>query len=178
MTAKIILSEGNITKLRVSAIVNAANFTLLGGGGVDGAIHKEAGPGLLAECRKIGGCMTGEAVLTKGYNLNARFVIHAVGPEWQGGYSKEDELLASAYKNALRLLVQNNLKSIAFPAISIGTYGFPVNRATQIAVKTVFNFLDDGADIAEVIFVCYQSMVTNVYRQELARQEIKFDLKL
>ncbi len=133
MTTKITLHEGNIAKQQVSAIVNAANFTLLGGGGVDGAIHKAAGPGLLAECRKIGGCMTGDAVITEGYNLNARFVIHAVGPEWQGGYAQEDELLKSAYTNALEILVQKGLKSIAIPSISTGAFGFPLNRATQIA---------------------------------------------
>ncbi|MFC1481972.1 O-acetyl-ADP-ribose deacetylase [Candidatus Neomarinimicrobiota bacterium] len=177
MATKITLLEGNIVKQQVSAIVNAANFTLLGGGGVDGAIHKAAGPGLLAECRAIGGCMTGDAVITKGYNLRAKFVIHAVGPEWQGGYSQEEELLASAYKNSLQLLVQNNLKSIAIPAISTGAYGFPLNRATQIAVKTVIEFVDDHPEISEVIFVTYQSMATSMYQQELTKLAVDFVLK-
>ena len=177
MATRISLVEGDIVRQRVSAIVNAANFNLLGGSGVDGSIHKAAGPGLLAECRKIGGCMTGEPVLTQGYNLGARYVIHAVGPEWQGGYSQEDELLASAYKNSLKLLVQNNLKSVALPAISTGAYGFPHNRATQIAVKTVIDFLDDGPDIAELIFVCNQPMLINFYQQELTKLGVEFVLK-
>ena len=177
MATKITLLEGNIVKQQVSAVVNAANFTLLGGSGVDGAIHKAAGPGLLAECRKIGGCMTGEAVITKGYNLKARYVIHAVGPEWQGGYSQEDELLASAYKNSLLLLVQNNLKSIALPAISTGAYGFPLNRATPIAVKTVIDFLDDSPDILELNFVCGQSTLINIYQQELTKLGVEFILR-
>ena len=135
--AHISVWQGDITTLAVDAIVNAANRSLLGGGGVDGAIHRAAGPRLLAECRRIGGCPTGEARLTAGYDLPARYVIHAVGPVWQGGSGDEEALLASAYRSALVLAREHGLKSIAFPAISTGIYGFPAERAARIAIATI-----------------------------------------
>ncbi|MBK4215832.1 O-acetyl-ADP-ribose deacetylase [Paracoccus caeni] len=135
--------QGDITTLNVDAIVNAANSSLLGGGGVDGAIHRAAGPELLAECRNIGGCPTGEARITKGYDLQARHVIHTVGPVWRGGDQDEDGLLASAYRNSLALARQHGLTTIAFPAISTGIYGFPPDRAAGIAVKTITNEAPD-----------------------------------
>jgi len=150
------ICKGDITKLEVDAIVNAANARLAGGGGVDGAIHRAAGPELLEECRRIGGCPTGEARITRGYRLPARWVIHAVGPVWRGGAANEDELLASAYRHALQLAVQAGARSIAFPAISTGVYGFPKERAARIAVGTVLDFLarNDHA-LDRVIFCCF-----------------------
>ncbi len=135
--------QGDITTLKVDAIVNAANETLLGGGGVDGAIHRAAGPGLLAECRRIGGCPTGQARITGGHDLPARHVIHTVGPVWRGGDADEDALLASAYRNSLQLARDHGLTSIAFPAISTGVYGFPPDRAARIAITTVAEHGDD-----------------------------------
>lgn len=146
--------RGDITRQRVDAIVNAANTTLLGGGGVDGAIHLAAGPGLMEECRGLGGCRTGEAKITGAYHLPAEFVIHAVGPVWQGGDAGEDELLASAYTNALRRAVENRVSTIAFPAISAGAYGFPMERAARIAVRAVRDFLETDDTIDRVVFVC------------------------
>src|SRR2546423_288080 len=147
------LVRGDITKLTVDAIVNAANTTLLGGGGVDGAIHRAAGPELLAECKTLGGCRPGEAKITRGYSLPARFVIHTVGPVWSGGTRGESETLANCYRNSLQIAVENGLRTIAFPAISCGAYRYPIADAATIAVKTTSQFLRDNNSIAEVTFV-------------------------
>jgi O-acetyl-ADP-ribose deacetylase (regulator of RNase III) len=147
--------EGDITKLEVDAIVNAANKTLLGGGGVDGAIHRAAGPGLLAETRTLGGAQTGEAKITKGYNLPARFVVHTVGPVWHNGRSNEDNLLASCYSNSLSVAVENGVKTIAFPAISTGVYSFPLGRATAIALREIRSFLENDSSLEKVICCCF-----------------------
>jgi O-acetyl-ADP-ribose deacetylase (regulator of RNase III) len=152
---KIKVVEGDITRIDVDAIVNAANSTLLGGGGVDGAIHRTAGPGLLAECKKLNGCPTGEAKITKGYNLPARWVIHTVGPIWRGGNQGEDDLLAQCYQNSLALAKERDLKTIAFPSISTGAYGFPMRRAAKIAVREIKNFLEKDSQIEQVILVCF-----------------------
>lgn len=162
--------EGDITKQRVDAIVNAANMSLLGGGGVDGAIHRAAGPELLKECETLGGCATGDAKITKGYNLPAKQVIHAVGPIWRDGRHGEDELLASCYRKSLALARQDGLKSIAFPAISTGAYRFPLERATAIAVTEVRKFLAQNPDFEKVIFVCFGKAAYDVYQAALAKQ--------
>jgi len=167
MTDRMTVHEGDITQLDVDAIVNAAKETLLGGGGVDGAIHRAAGPDLLAECRSIGGCPTGEARITKGYDLKARHVIHTVGPVWQGGMSIEDELLESCYRNAMRLARENSVTSIAFPAISTGVYRFPPERAAHIAVAAVRDELERSPDIATVVFCCFGADSAAVPRAEL-----------
>lgn len=146
---------GDITQQNVDAIVNAANNTLLGGGGVDGAIHRAAGSGLLAECRQLKGCLTGEAKITKGYKLPAKWVIHTVGPVWRGGNNKEDQLLAQCYRSCLSLTAQYQIQTIAFPAISTGIYGFPVERAAKIAINEVQAFLDGDRSLAQAIFVCF-----------------------
>ncbi|MCE7948318.1 MAG: O-acetyl-ADP-ribose deacetylase [Chloroflexi bacterium CFX4] len=160
---RIEIIEGDITKLAVDAIVNAANEMLLGGGGVDGAIHRVAGPQLLEECLKIGGCPTGEARLTQGYHLPARYVIHTVGPIWAGGVDNEDVMLASAYRSSLALAVQNDIHSIAFPSISTGSYGFPMERAAPIALRTVRDFLATNSTLQRVIFVCFGEAAHTLY---------------
>lgn len=147
--------EGDITTLPIDAIVNAANSSLLGGGGVDGAIHRAAGPGLLAECRTLGGCPPGEARITGGYNLPARHVIHTVGPLWRGGGLGELETLAQCYRNSIALAVENNLYTIAFPSISTGAYGFPIRRASRVALRAILGILDYNARIESVLCVCF-----------------------
>jgi O-acetyl-ADP-ribose deacetylase (regulator of RNase III) len=159
--------QGDITKLDLDAIVNAANTTLLGGGGVDGAIHRTAGPELLAECRTLGGCQPGEAKITRGYRLAARFVIHTVGPIWRGGKHGEPETLANCYRNSLQLAVENGIKTIAFPAISCGAYGYPISDAARIAVKATRDFLASEDRIDKVIFVLWDGDSYDAYRQLL-----------
>jgi len=154
-SGKITVVEGDITEQRVDAIVNAANTSLLGGGGVDGAIHDAAGPRLLEECRTLGGCPTGQAKITQGYGLPAKWVIHTVGPVWQGGARREDELLASCYRSSLHLAVAQGVRSLAFPAISTGAYGFPLPRAAAIAVREVREFLEKNPSLERVVFVCF-----------------------
>ena len=166
--SKVEIIRGDITKLDVDAIVNAANTTLLGGGGVDGAIHRAAGPELLAECRTLGGCPPGEAKLTKGYRLPARYVIHTVGPVWTGGKRGEPQVLASCYRNSLRLAVKNRIKTIAFPAISCGAYGYPIREATRIAVETTREFLAADDKIKKVVFVLWSEDLYEAYRQSLS----------
>jgi len=165
--SKIEIVCGDITKLEVDAIVNAANTTLLGGGGVDGAIHRGAGSELLAECRTLGGCQPGEAKITRGYRLPARFVIHTVGPIWRGGKRGEPETLANCYRNSLQLAVENGIKTIGFPAISCGAYGYPIPEAAQIAVKTTRDFLATEDRIDKVIFVLWGDDIYDAYRQLL-----------
>jgi O-acetyl-ADP-ribose deacetylase (regulator of RNase III) len=160
---RIALALGDITKQEVDAIVNAANESLLGGGGVDGAIHRAAGPQLLEECRTLGGCPTGQARITGGYRLPARHVIHTVGPVWHGGSHNEADLLASCYRNSLALAAQHQLTSIAFPAISTGVYGYPIDRATRIAVGEVKKFLEQESSIQKVIFVCFSQRDYEIY---------------
>jgi O-acetyl-ADP-ribose deacetylase (regulator of RNase III) len=164
MLEKLGILQGDITKLATDAVVNAANESLLGGGGVDGAIHRAAGPQLLAECRSLNGCKTGEAKITQGYNLPAQWIIHTVGPVWKNGESGEPEALRSCYTECLKLAVVHNIKTIAFPAISCGVYGFPVDQAARIAIGTTIEFLKtEGSSIDGVSFVCFSDEDYDIY---------------
>jgi O-acetyl-ADP-ribose deacetylase len=167
MTTRLEIFQGSITDLNVDCIVNAANASLLGGGGVDGAIHRAAGPGLLEECRALGGCATGDAKITKGYNLKAKFVIHAVGPVWRGGGHGEAELLAKCYRRSLELANEYELKSIAFPAISTGAYGYPLNEAARVATDSVTNWLHGDSTVDKVVFVCFDERAISTYERLL-----------
>lgn len=169
MKGNIEILQGDITKQEVDAIVNAANTSLLGGGGVDGAIHRAAGPELLAECRTLRGCPTGDAKITRGYRLPAQWVIHTVGPVWRGGKELEDELLANCYRRSLEVAAQNSARTIAFPAISTGIYGFPLERATRIAVREVRAFLQTSA-MEKVIFVCFDNHTQKVYQRVVGEE--------
>ncbi len=164
---RMVVVQGDITRMAVDALVNAANTTLLGGGGVDGAIHRAAGPQLLEECRTLGGCATGDAKITKGYRLPAKYVIHTVGPVWHGGGHNEDELLASCYRRSLEVASQHGVRTIAFPAISTGAYRFPIERASKIAVQTVADYLSAHPEIEKVFFVCFDAHTAEVYRKLL-----------
>jgi O-acetyl-ADP-ribose deacetylase (regulator of RNase III) len=157
--------EGDITKQAVDAIVNAANTTLLGGGGVDGAIHRAAGPELLAECRTLGGCATGQAKITRGYRLTAKWVIHTVGPVWHDGGHSEDDLLASCYRSCLALAEQHGIRTIAFPSISTGAYGFPLKRATEIALEETKKFIEKDQTLEKIAFVCFGEKVLRTYQE-------------
>jgi len=156
---------GDITKVKADAIVNAANKTLLGGGGVDGAIHKAAGPELLEECRKLNGCETGEAKITKGYNLPAKHVIHTVGPIWRSGANDEDRLLALCYRNSLKLAATNGIKTIAFPSISTGAYRFPLKRAAEIAMREIYGFIKENTCIEKIFIVCFDERTKQAYKE-------------
>lgn len=173
MKAKIKIIKGDITKVKVEAIVNAANKTLLGGGGVDGAIHRAAGPKLLEECERLGGCKTGEAKITKGYNLPAKYVIHTVGPIWRGGKDNEAEKLASCYRNSLKLAIKNKIKSFAFPSISTGAYGFPIEKAAPIALREVKKFLEENETIKKVIFVLFSEKDFQIYQKLAPHQSVR-----
>ncbi|AFZ29477.1 Appr-1-p processing domain protein [Gloeocapsa sp. PCC 7428] len=167
MNQRINVIIGDITQQNVDAIVNAANNSLLGGGGVDGAIHRAAGPELLKECRQLQGCATGEAKITKGYNLPAKWVIHTVGPVWRGGRQGEDELLARCYRNSLALTLEHQIQTIAFPAISTGVYRFPVDRASRIAVSEIQQFLNENYTLEQVILVCFSQDAGDRYLSAL-----------
>jgi len=173
MIKRIEIIQGDITEMQVDAIVNAANKTLLGGGGVDGAIHRAAGKELLEECKQLNGCQTGEAKITKAYKLPAKYVIHTVGPVWGGGNYNEDILLEKCYLNSLKLAVSNDIRTIAFPAISTGVYKFPIERATEIAIKISLNFLSDHQQIKKIIFVCFSLTDKEIY-ENIFNQLIKY----
>lgn len=164
------ITKGDIVKAKTDAIVNAANTSLLGGGGVDGAIHRAAGPELLAECETLGGCRTGDAKITKGYKLKAKYVIHTPGPVWRGGKWAEEELLAECYKNCLRLAAEYGVKTIAFPSISTGVYRFPVKLAAQIAVREILAFLRENTEIEQVTMVCFDENTQQAYKEALEEQ--------
>jgi O-acetyl-ADP-ribose deacetylase (regulator of RNase III) len=164
---RIAIVEGDITKQRVDAIVNAANTSLLGGGGVDGAIHRAAGPELLAECRALGGCATGEAKITRGYKLSAPWVIHTVGPVWHDGNHGEEELLASCYRNCFALVEQRGIKTVAFPSISTGAYRFPMERAARIALRETKKFLERNRSVEKVILVCFDTTALEIHQAAL-----------
>ncbi len=170
---KLTIMQADITKLKVDAIVNAAKSSLLGGGGVDGAIHDAAGPGLLGECRKLNGCETGQAKITGGYRLPAKYVIHTVGPVWFGGSGHEDSLLADCYRNCLRIAREYHLRSIAFPAISTGNYGFPKAEAARIAVHTILGEQDQFDEDFEVILAAFDRETEKLYRNALSDEECK-----
>jgi O-acetyl-ADP-ribose deacetylase (regulator of RNase III) len=171
MIMNIQLLKGDITRVEVDAIVNAANSKLVGGGGVDGAIHRAGGPAIMQECdvirEKQGGCPTGEAVITTGGDLPARFVIHTVGPVWHGGHKEEARLLRNAYLNSLRLAEKNRLKSLAFPNVSTGVYGYPLEEAADIAISTVKGYMEQGTGIELVVFVCFDLTSFNIYQEKL-----------
>ena len=169
MHNRIEIVQGDITKQKVDAIVNAANNSLLGGGGVDGSIHRAAGPELLEECRKLKGCPTGEAKITRGYRLPAKWVIHTVGPVWRGGNYKEDEYLAKCYQSCFTLTEKHLLKTVAFPSISTGAYRFPLERATKIAVNETIIFLKRNNFVKKIIFVCFNDRVYDCYVSELKK---------
>jgi len=164
---------GDITRLEVDAIVNAANESLLGGGGVDGAIHRAAGPELLAECKQLRGCRTGESRITAGYRLPAKFVIHTVGPVWRGGSNREPELLASCYRTSLSLAVEHGIETLAYPAISCGVYGYPYEPAARIAIRETTSFLDQQESIQKIVFACFGDELYRVYERVLREIEIE-----